>query len=206
MEERESLAVQVKGLQELLRSNMAEVEMFRKMMADGSRSGAGGAASSAAGGEDAEKKRQKELQEGINALRTELADTQHALAEAERVAASAASAAADAAESDSADAAAAAAAAAAAVTDLVSKVDEVKARLLAAEEEVEDSASAAVKQTRLRERLEREGRERVAALEAQLDAKVREAAGLREAASNSDAAHERDLEVSASARRGEFVH
>ena len=82
-----------------------------------------------------------------------------------------------------------------AIADLAANVDRIKTLLLAAEEEAEDSASAAVKQTRMRERLEREGRERVAALESQLESKVREAANLHEAASNADAAHARDLEV-----------
>lgn len=205
MEERESLNVQVKGLQELLRSNMAEVEMFRKMMADGSK-----ASSAAAGGEDADKKQQQALQESIVALRTELADAQRSLSEAEAVAAEAAAAAAAeaAAASDPSGApqdggmAEAASAAAAAAAALAGRVEDIKTRLLAAEEEAEDSASAAVKQTRMRERKEREGRERLAALEAQLDAKVREAAALHEAASNADAAHARDLEVRAAAARG----
>ena len=85
----------------------------------------------------------------------------------------------------------------AAVTELRKILAGLKSSLSAAEDEAEDSASAAVKQTRLRERTEREAKEKVAAMEAALEAKIREVAALQEAASNVEAGHARNLEVGA---------
>ncbi len=78
---------------------------------------------------------------------------------------------------------------------LRTRLAELRSSLAAAEDEAEDSASAAVKATRLRERLEREAKERVAALETQLASKIHEVASLQEAASNAEAAHLQQLEV-----------
>ena len=86
--------------------------------------------------------------------------------------------------------------------DLESRVSEARARVAtlraavsAAEDEAEDSASAAVKQTRLRERAEREAKEKVAAMESALEAKIREVAALQEAAGSIEAVHAHNLEV-----------
>ena len=82
------------------------------------------------------------------------------------------------------------------VDERLAVVASLRTAAAALEDEATDSASAAVKQTRLRERAEREARERQAALEAALETKIREVAELSEAANNAESAHARNLEVS----------
>jgi dTMP kinase len=71
---------------------------------------------------------------------------------------------------------------------------EERAALAAAEEAAEDSATAAVRLTRAREKVEREAKERVSGLEKALESARAEVEALREQAGALEAAHARDVE------------
>jgi DNA repair exonuclease SbcCD ATPase subunit len=208
---RPSNTLQVRALQELLRSNAEELERYKKLVTEAERAGAaGGKASGAAGGDAAvpSTARQTELQERINRLRAEVKDLERSIAAVATTAAAAsgaggaggdselsAAAAAGAGSSAASEGAAAGGAAGDDAAALRARLAETKAALTAAEEEAEEGASSAVKATRMRERLERENREKVTALESALEHKVKEVAMLQETMSNLESAHSRDLET-----------
>jgi hypothetical protein len=162
--------LQVRALQDLLRSNAEELEKYRKIIAEGGSSGQNNSATAI---------KQAELQERITKTRSELKDAEKLLSEAEAPASGAGEA-----------------GALSTSGELLAKITDLKAVLAQAELEAEAGASEAVKATRARERIEKEARDKQMALENALEVKVKENAALMESMSNMESTHAKDLEVS----------
>ncbi|RYG56782.1 hypothetical protein EON66_02040 [archaeon] len=210
MDEQETYLQQVKALQEMLRTAMNETEKYRKLALEGEAKAASEAAT------------QKELQDRIAALRTEVKDLEKEVAaasgESSHAAPTSAPTAAAGSEStspvasDSAsttlqanaaissadvtvEAEGAAASSSTTHADLRTRLADLRSQLAAAEEAAEAGASEAVKATRAREKLERESREHVKMLESALEKKVLEATELQQQCASLEEAHSRDLQV-----------
>ena len=188
-EEKEMYEMQLKQLQTMLRSQMEDLEKYKRIATEATNNNTDNSSNTA----DTGHAKQKELQERIIKLRNDLKEAEIQLQETSTTIDNLHTTIASSTDVDD-ELKTKLQEAEQAMIRAQGRVTELKGTLQTAEEEAEDSASAAIKATRARERAEREHKEKLNALEQALATATKEAERLSEEKSAAEAAHARDLE------------